>query len=520
MKNPNMYIMMPPPWRRGHGKVALAAATLALAISPTPLLSQPQGGPAARSAPTRLAPATLAGLEDFIDGIMAQQLANREVAGAVISVVHDGKLLFARGYGHADVDRRIPVDGETTLFRPGSVSKLLTWTALMQQVELGRVNLDDEVNKYLDFRIPDTRTHPILVRHLLDHTPGFEDSGVGMMSATPADFVALGPWLRDHIPARVREPGVETSYSNYGSAIAGYIVERVSGEPFPDYIDRHILQPLGMAHTTFREPLTGAMAAKMALGYGLTDGRFVAKPFELYHNVMPAGSVSATAPDMARFMIAQLHDGSLGKARILKPETARLMRGDLTRNAPALPGMAHGFMVVREQGPRLIGHGGNTADFHSFMLLAPEADFGFFVSTTGGPGSYPARTELMNAIIGRLFPEPPAPRWTGAESTPPLGSYRTNRRTYSDPPQPEFDIKVTAAGARAITLEIMGARSHWEQIGPDLYEQVTGARAGGPYDRLQFYGPASDRKLSFGSQPHVLYRLVAPDTGAHDTKAQ
>lgn len=490
----------------GRRKSSICALALALAVLPAPLLAQ--GVPAASAASTKVDSSRLSGLEEFVNGVMAQQLANREVAGAVISVVHNGKLLFSRGYGYADVDRKVPVDGEKTLFRPGSVSKLLTWTALMQQVELGRVNLDDEVNKYLDFRIPDTQSRPILVRHLLDHTPGFEDRGANMMSKTPADFVALGPWLRDNIPTRVREPGVETSYSNYGSAIAGYIVERVSGEAFPDYIDGHILKPLGMASTTFREPLSGTMAENMALGYELTDGRFVAKPFELYHNVMPAGSVSATAPDMAKFMIAQLHDGRLGKARILKPGTAQLMRGDLTRNAPALPGMGHGFMVLREQGPRLIGHGGNTADFHSFMLLAPEADFGFFVSTTGGPGSYPARTELMNAIIGRVFPESPAPRWSGPATPPPVGAYRTNRRTYSEPPEPKFDIKVSAAGERAIMVESMGSKTSWEQIGPDLYEQVTGARVGGPYERLQFYGPESDRKLSFGAQPHVLYRLV------------
>ncbi|WP_182911856.1 serine hydrolase domain-containing protein [Sphingomonas cavernae] len=495
-------------WRGVSGRERSFACLAALALATLPATALADDAPAAKAVAVKLDRARLDGLEEFVNGVMAQQLANREVAGAVISVVYKGKLLFARGYGYADVDRAIPVDGERTLFRPGSVSKLLTWTALMQQVEQGQVSLDDDINKYLDFRIPDTQSRPILVRHLLDHTPGFEDSGVGMMSKTPADFVALGPWLRDHIPTRVREPGVETSYSNYGSAIAGYIVERVSGEAFPDYVDRHILQPLGMASTTFREPLSGVMAENMALGYALTDGRFVAKPFELYHNVMPAGSVSATAPDMAKFMIAQLHDGRLGKAQILKPETARLMRGDLMRNAPALPGMGYGYMVVREQGPRLIGHGGNTADFHSFMLLAPEADFGFFVSTTGGPGSYPARTELMNALIGRVFPQAPAPRWTGAATPAPVGAYRTNRRTYSEPPRPEFDIKVSAAGERAITLEIMGARSHWEQIGPDLYEQVTGARSGGPYERVEFYGPDSDRKMSFGSQPHVLYRLV------------
>nr|WP_246623445.1 serine hydrolase domain-containing protein [Sphingomonas colocasiae] len=442
---------------------------------------------------------------------MAQQIATREIAGAVVTVVSKGKVLFSRGYGFADIDRKIPVDGEKTLFRPGSVSKLFTWTALMQQVEQGKVKLDDPIDKYLDFTIPTNgMKRPILVRHLLDHSLGFEDLG-GITADSVSDLIPLDTFLKNpkNIPTRVREPGVETSYSNYGSALAGYIVQRVSGENFADYIDKHIFGPLGMKSATFREPLTGDRAANMATGYKLVDGKLVAKPYELYSNIMPAGSVSATGPDLARFMLAHLGDGRLGNVQILKPETMRLMRTSLTRNAPALQPMAHGYMVVREQGPRLIGHGGNTADFHSYMVLAPEADFGFFVSTTGGQGSYGGRTELMNAMIGRVFPVAPAPRWTGT-AAPTVGSYRTNRRTYSETPNPAYDIKVSAQGEHGLVTDMGGTKTYWEQIGPEIYEQVTGARAGGPFERLQFYGPADDRKLSFSSQPHVLFRLVKP----------
>lgn len=315
--------------RRVFSGAALALALLAT----TPSVAAP-------AAPvTTVDPARLAGLPEFIDGVMAQQIATREVAGAVVTVVSGGKVVFSKGYGYADVDRKIPVDAEKTLFRPGSVSKLFTWTALMQQVEKGRVKLDDDVNKYLDFKIPATFKKPILVRDLFTHAPGLEDRG-GITVESTADFVPLGTFLKNNIPTRVRDSGVESSYSNYGSAIAGYIVQRVTGEAFPDYVDRHIFGPLGMKNTTFREPLTGTNAENMALGYEVKDGRFIAKPFELYGNIMPAGSASATGPDMARFMLAQLGDGSLGDARILKPETMKLMRETLHKNAPSLPGMA------------------------------------------------------------------------------------------------------------------------------------------------------------------------------------
>jgi CubicO group peptidase (beta-lactamase class C family) len=481
--------------------VAIAAG---LSLS-APLLVPPA---AAQAKPTvRIERARLQRLPDFIDGVMAQQLDSREVAGAVVSVVSGGKILFSRGYGYANLARGTAADPERSLFRPGSSSKLFTWTALMQLVEQGRVDLDAEINRYLDFRIPDTQTRPILVRHLLDHTPGFEDRG-GIRVKDPSQFVPLGTWLARNIPTRVRQPGVEVAYSNYGTALAGYIVERVSGEPFPDYVERHIFKPLGMTRTTFREPVPPQWAKDVALGYELADGRFVATPFEYYHNIMPAGAASSTANDMARFMLAHLRDGRLGKARILKPETAKRMRTNLNRNAPSLPGFAHGFYVIREAGPRLIGHGGNTGDFHSMLLLAPEDDFGIFVSTTGGPGSYQARTELINAVIGRLFPVAPAPRWTGPAPPAPAGTYRTNRRTYSEPPDLKNDIKILAHGERAMVVEAGGRKTYWEQVGPQQYEQVTGARAGGPYERIEFYGGRSDPRMSFASQPMVLFRLV------------
>jgi CubicO group peptidase (beta-lactamase class C family) len=481
-------------------------AALSLAVLPLLSTSAGQASAPEQSSHASSDPA-LAGLDDFIDGAMATHIANREVAGAAIAVVAGGRILFAKGYGYADVERAIPVQAETTLFRPGSVSKLVTWTALMQQVEQGRVKLDADVNRYLDFRIPDTMKRPIRVRDLLSHSPGFEDQE-GISAATPADLVPLGQWLRTNIPRRVREPGEEIAYSNYGTALAGYIVERVSGEPFADYVDRHIFVPLGMSSSTFREPLPPDWERRMARGYKLEDGRFAARPFELYGNVMPAGSMTATATDMARFAIAHLQDGGYGGARILKPATARAMRERTFANSPSLPGFAHGFMEVRTAGPRLLAHGGNTDDFHSFLLLAPERNIGLFVSMTGGDGSYEARTELVDAIVGRLFPQVRAPAWNGPAGKFEQGSYRSNRRVYSAPADPANDVKVRRSGERGLVTEAGGKTVHWEQVGSRRYRRVTGARPAGPFDLLEFSGQGAETRLSFASQPHVLYRLV------------
>ena len=488
-------------WHRAAAVALMTGAAL------VPAAARPQATPAVSYA---VPPERIAGLADFVDGVMAQQIATREVAGAVVTVVYRGRVLFTRGYGFADVDKGVPVDGQSTLFRPGSVSKMITWSALLQQVELGRVKLDADVNTYLDYRIPDYQGKPIRVRDLFSHTVGMSDSP-GITAPSPDKLIYYSDWMKAHIPQRLWAPGTEVSYSNYGAALAGYIVERVSGEKYPDYVERHIFQPLGMTSTTFREPLPPALAPRMATGYRYEDGRLVAKPFELFSLIMPAGSGTSSAPDMTRFMLAILGDGSLGNVRILKPESVRLLESDSFANAPALQGMAHGFFVVRASGPRLVGHGGNTGDFHSNMILAPEAGLGFFVSETGGQGSYGGRTELTEALIGRLFPQTPAPRVAApAGETLPLGAYRSNRRDYARPAEPKNDLKIAEAGPNALAITNNDRTSYWQRIGPMLFEQVTGARAGGPYERLSFYQRDGEWRLGFSSQPHVAYHLVKP----------
>lgn len=495
--------------RRGakHGLRALLLAAAASAMLSAPFASAPAAAQANAEA-VAVDPARLQGLADFVDGVMAEQIVAREVAGAVVTVVHDGEVLFTRGYGYADVAARRPVDPMRTLFRPGSVSKLFTWTALMQQVEAGRVDLDADVNTYLDYEIPPFEGRPIRVRDLMQHTPGMSDIG-GIITRDADNVPRYDEWIKEHIPARMWAPGTEIAYSNYGVALAGYIVERVSGEPFADYVENHIFEPLGMSSTTFREPLPDDLRDNMALGYRLEDGRFVAQPYEYISAVMPAGSSAATAPDMARFMLAMLGGGRLGSAQILQPESVELLFSDSFANAPNLPGMAHGWFVMNEADPRILGHGGNTGDFHSNLVLVPEAGLGFFVSTSGGEQSGVGRTDLTNALIGRLFPQEPAPRWTGTGAPqPPMGSYRVNRRDYARDANPEYDLRVSMPEPHLLIVETSEGKTAWEQIGPLMFEQVTGARDGGPYNRLEFFGLPDDPRLSLSYEPYETYRHV------------
>jgi CubicO group peptidase (beta-lactamase class C family) len=193
-------------------------------------------------------------VEAFLDGVMPLQLEREDIAGAVIAVVKDGHLLFAKGYGFSDVAKRTPVDAGATLFRPGSISKLFTWTSIMQLVEQKKLDLDRDVNDYLDFKIPATYSQPITLRNIMTHTPGFEEAIKDLFIANEKDLRPLGDYLKASLPERVFPPGTTPAYSNYATAVAGYIVQRISGEAYDDYVERHILQTLGMAHTASVSP--------------------------------------------------------------------------------------------------------------------------------------------------------------------------------------------------------------------------------------------------------------------------
>ena len=388
----------------------------------------------ALAAPRLAGPTDPAELESFIDDFMAAQMEPNHVPGATISVVKDGKLFFAKGYGYADAKNRVPVDPDTTLFDTGSVGKLFTWTAVMQLVEQEKLDLNADVNTYLDFKIPATYPEAITLIHLMTHTPGFEDRLYGIEASSPEKMMPLGQWLARNIPARVRPPGEFSSYSNYGASLAGYIVERVSGMSYEEYIETNILQPLGMVNTTSRRPLPPELAAHMSGGYTYANGEYQAQDFELM-NIAPAGSVRASATDMARFMIAHLQNGRYGEARILEEATALRMKQRLfTYDERLLWGSAYGFFDQTQNGQRIIYHGGEATFFISTVWLLPDQNVGLFLSTNS-PGGETLRSLLLEAFMDRYYPIELQPVRPAADlstrATRFTGSYLLNRHSYT-----------------------------------------------------------------------------------------
>jgi len=403
-----------------RAKVAALAVANAIAIgvtgaqgpAPSPLMSAPSPPPAevpmVTPQPSPAPQLTKADFETFLDALIPSQLRNRNIAGAVVSVVKDGQVLFQKGYGYADVEEKKPVLPDQTLFRPGSVSKLFTATAVMQLVEQGKLDLDRDVNDYLDFALPKTYPEPVTLRQLLTHTGGFEETLKNLFVAHESDIKPLRTYLMNEMPARIFLPGKIPSYSNYGFTLAGYIVERVSGERFERYIENHILKPLGMNNSTFEQPLPPQLGPQMSKGYLSASKK--PRDFE-WVQAAPAGALTTTAADMTQFMLAFLQDGAVDGVSILKPETVRQMETRQFEFDPMLPGLGITFMEYLIDPVRIIAHGGDTVYFHSDMILVPDAHLGYFLSYNSlGKDVGGGRGEVWRSFVNRYFPSAGQPK--------------------------------------------------------------------------------------------------------------
>ncbi len=380
----------------------LLGLTMGAATAQESLGDTPEPGPVAPASDQVTLDA--ADLEAWLAGFLPYAIAQANIAGAVVVVVDRDGIVFQQGYGYADVAARKPVSASQTLFRPGSISKLFTWTAVMQQVERGTLDLDTDINRYLDFEIPEFQGAPITLRDIMTHMTGFEEALRNLFGDPSAAPMSLETYVKSSLPARVFAPGTTPGYSNYASALAGYIVERVSGTPFNSYVERNIFAPLDMQSATFAQPLPERLAARMSNGY--PDARAAPRTFEIVA-AAPAGALTASGTDIGRFMVAYLNGG----AGLLAPETATLMQ---TYRAPGIAGLNHmalGFYEKRVNGHRGIGHAGDTQSFHSDLTLFPDLGVGLFVSLNGGGTG--AQSLAIRELLFRNFADRYLPPDTG-----------------------------------------------------------------------------------------------------------
>jgi len=422
----------------------------------------------------------------FLDGSFEQFIEELHVRSAVVAVIKNGRVLYSHGYGFNDVARRKPVDPATSLFRLGSTSKLFTWTAVMQLVQQGKLDLDADVNTYLkDFKIPPAFGKPITLRSLMTHSPGFEDGAIGYLITNDSNRVkSIDETLKEHRPSSVRAPGVLSSYSNYGAALAGLIVQNVSGLPFNEYIRRNILDPLGMHHATFQEPVPPDLQPDLVTGSAYEDGVYKAKPFEYVGGFRPAGSASMSALDVTHFMIAHLQDGRYGTSRILDSATAERMHARTFANDPRLPGMALGFYEQRWNGVRVIGHEGDTQYFHTALFIVPDAQVGIFMSYVG-TGAEPMREGILKSFFDRYFPAQPVaiaavPDSFAKTEAKYAGAYRFARHSSTKIDKallfasPSIEVSVLPKQGRLLVTGLGEHPAQFAPIGNGLFAQVDG----------------------------------------------
>lgn len=434
---------------------------------------------------------------DWLDDLLRDQLSRLNISGATVAWVKDGRPRLLRGYGLADRSRGRKVD-EHTPFRLASVSKLFVWTALWKLAEQGKIDLDGDVGNYLcGASVPATFQDPITVRHLMDHTAGFDARRRGTFARHESDLVSLGDLLTNELPPRVRAPGRVESYSNIGTCLAAYVVECVSGVPFAKFVRESTLEPLGLEHTTSEQPLPGPLADLAARGYVYREGLFEEQPFELVRQA-PAGAMSASASDMAVFML-----GLLGAHPTwLSPYALQRMQRNSHVNHPHLGGLANGFFVSRRHGLRVLWHGGDTVLFHSLIMIVPSHDLGVFVSYNG-PGGAQGYREVMEAVIDSIEPAPPRP--TPSNWNPPSitsGTYRSSRvaaTTYE---------KLEALGGdyvvKLVDGEVDAFGKRWAPIEPWVFAASDGD------DRLVFEldGKGNVERMRLASRPMQTFERI------------
>ncbi|MGA8090436.1 MAG: serine hydrolase domain-containing protein [Terracidiphilus sp.] len=457
---------------------ALAQAPIVKAPPDTSHIAQPPANKPGTSTPTPSHSLDQSDLAAFFDGILPLQLERSDIAGASVLVMKDGNVLLEKGYGYADIKSKKPVDPASTIFRLASISKLFTWVSVMQLEEQGKLNLDTDVNQDLDFPIRPAFNKPITLRNLMTHTAGFEETIDDIILTNPKQAVSLRDYLIANQPMRIYPPGEIPAYSNYGVGLASYIVQRISGEPFEQYVQEHIFGPLGMTHSSFYQPLQKRLADLPSDGYRSNT----TKPpvgFEIF-NPVGAGGVSSSAADMGRFGQALLNGGELDGRRILKRETLALMWTPQFRASDQLPPICMGFYQDWRNHLHWIGHEGDLIAFHSLFFVEPTQKIVLFVSYNSAGGGSEPRPEIIKFFSDRYFPGAPDVQYlkTAANQLKDIaGTYESTRR--DDTTKLKLSTLFSQRSASVDkdgVLTINGVRDlrdhpiKWKPIGKDLWQ--------------------------------------------------
>jgi len=309
---------------------------------------------------------------DLLEAWIEAQRVARELPGMSIGIVHDQALVWSRGFGWADLERREPATADT-LYRIGSITKLFTATALLILRDAGKLHLDDPLTAHLPWfqmKAAAADAGTITIRHLLTHTSGLPREGA-FPYFTDSRFPTIED-IRARLPMQERPLPTETrwKYSNLGATLAGEVVAAVAGEPYVDFVRRRILAPLGMTATMVATPEPAH--PRLATGYGRRLLGSTPTPFNDLRGLTAAGNMTTSVTDLARFAMLQLRGGVAGGAQILSGRTLAEMHRVHWLEPEWQAGWGLGFRLLRVRGKTLVGHGGAVRGFRSNLQICPS----------------------------------------------------------------------------------------------------------------------------------------------------
>ncbi|TDI78759.1 MAG: hypothetical protein E2O79_11240 [Caldithrix sp.] len=465
-------------------------------------------------------------LSDLCDSLFQIGLKERMIPGGAISLVRSNNILFAKGYGYADWSNKRPVSVERTLFQIGSIGKILTAMSLLRLVEQGKLDLNSDIRIYLDdFPLDQSFQSPITVKHLLTHIAGFDDRVIGYAAKTKQGIQPLEQHLKERMPGRFQEAGKSISYSNYSYALAGLIVEKISGMSFTKFVEQNFLSSLGMDHSTYDLPENDRDSFEYAKGYILKNGEFVKQPL-FYTHTKPAGGLCSSASDMTNLMMMLLNDGVFQGEQLLQKESIEMMFQRQFSNHPNLTGYTLSFEEQWFNGYPAVAKGGQTLGFVSVLLLFPEKRIGVFITTNTSTDDFiemfiqhftrrlfkvderkfPANTETIEINVKRFS-----------------GTYRSNRYNHHTIEDLvalfRESISVNATENGTLTCFHSGARQEYKPISPQIFQNTQNnndflifkenklGQIVEMYRNATFAGlsvPLSYEKVSWYSSPHFV----------------
>ena len=504
--------------------LSLCTATLLLATTiATPAAS---AGTSPAHVPQADSP-TPEAVQEFVDTRVPELLEDHGAPGIAVTVVADGTQVASAAHGVADLAQSTPLDEATHSFPTASIAKSFTATAVLQLVERGDIDLDEDITTYLpdDVRVADTHPgEPVTMHHLLTHTAGFAETLAWDNPDDPGSWRNAHEFLRETTADRIFPPGEFAAYSNYGMGLAGLIVEEVGGQPFEEYVHEHVLTPLGMDGTEFGQ-LDELAKTHDLVTLHLPDGS-VAENDRI--PLTASGGAITTTDDMARFMLALLNGGELDGERVLDPESVEMMLDRQYEYHPEGTALGYGTYEWRTGPPRGVGHGGDLNGLHTGYMMLPEIDTGMFVTVNGSdpePGESiinDLRFAVLHAFADTFAPADPSHGEldTGADLSAYTGTYITTRRPTGGVEQliPLFD-NLTVRDAGDGSLRVSGAvvpEERWLPAGEGVFVTEDGTdellfvgegdRAAGVYLGLN---PTSGYdRTTFLTNPTVLLVLV------------